>query len=105
MAAGMVDQEPDFLDELIEEGARQDPEFPAMVHAAYSRHVLMRKLGQLRREAGLSQTAVAARMGTSQAQLARFETAESDPRMSTLDRFAIALGYRLEWRLVRSAGQ
>ncbi len=61
----------------------------------------MRTLGQLRREAGLSQTAVAAKMGTSQAQLARLEMAESDPRMSTLDRFAVALGYRLEWSLVR----
>jgi DNA-binding phage protein len=97
-----LDEGPDLLDELIEDGARRDPGFPAMVDAACSRHVLMRKLGELRREAGLSQTAVAARMGTSQAQLARLETAESDPRMSTLDRFAIALGYRLEWSLVRS---
>jgi len=97
-----LDQGPDLLNELIEDGARQDAAFPAMVDAAYGRHVLMRRLGELRREAGLSQTAVAARMGTSQAQLARLEMAESDPRMSTLDRFAIALGYRLEWSLVRS---
>jgi DNA-binding phage protein len=97
-----VDDGPDFLEELTEEWTRQDPSFPALTDAAYGRLLLMRKLGQLRREAGLSQTAVAARMGTSQAQLARLEMAESDPRMSTLDRFAIALGYRLEWSLVRS---
>jgi len=96
-----VDDGPDFLDELIEDGTRRDPGFPALVEAAYGRRLLMRKLGELRRESGLSQTAVAARMGTSQAQLARLEMAESDPRMSTLDRFAVALGYRLEWSLVR----
>jgi hypothetical protein len=28
-----------------------------------------------------------------------------DPWMSTLDRFAIALGYRLEWSMVRSTGR
>ncbi len=95
------DEEPDFLDELTEEWTRQDADFPALTDAAYDRLVLMRTLGQLRREAGLSQTAVAAKMGTSQAQLARLEKAESDPRMSTLDRFAVALGYRLEWSLVR----
>ncbi len=95
------DAEPDFLDELTDEWARQNPDFPALTDAAYDRLVLMRTLGQLRREAGLSQTVVAARMGTSQAQLARLEMAESDPRMSTLDRFAVALGYRLEWSLVR----
>ena len=100
-----LDQGPDFLDQLIEDGTRQDPAFPAMVDAAYGRHLLMRRLAELRREAGLSQTTVAARMGTSQAQLARLEMAESDPRMSTLDRFAIALGYRLEWSLVPSTGR
>jgi DNA-binding phage protein len=98
-----VDDGPDFLDELTDELTRKDPTFPALADAAYNRLLLMRRLGQLRREAGLSQTAVAARMGTSQAQLARLEMAESDPRMSTLDRFAIALGYRLEWSLVPSA--
>lgn len=96
-----LDDERDLLDELVEEGARRDPGFPAMVDAAYDRLQLMRRLGELRREAGLTQTVVAARMGTSQAQLARLEIADSDPRMSTLDRLAIALGYRLEWRLVR----
>ncbi len=95
------DAEPDLLDELTDEWTRQNPDFPALTDAAYDRLVLMRTLGQLRREAGLSQTAVAARMGTSQAQLARLEMAESDPRMSTLDRFAVAVGYRLEWSLVR----
>lgn len=96
-----TDEGPDFLDELTEEWTRQNPDFPALTDAAYDRLVLMRTLGKLRREAGLSQTAVAAKMGTSQGQLARLEMAESDPRMSTLDRFAVALGYSLQWTLVR----
>jgi DNA-binding phage protein len=89
------DDGPDFLEELTEEFTKKDPTFPALAGAALNRLLLMRRLGELRREAGLSQTTVAARMGTSQAQLARLEMAESDPRMSTLDRFAIALGLPL----------
>jgi DNA-binding phage protein len=99
-----VDDGPDLLDEIIEDGTRENPDFPVLVDAAHDRMSLMFRLGELRREAGLSQTVVAAKMGTSQGQLARLEMAESDPRMSTLDRLAVALGYRLEWRLVRRGG-
>ncbi len=48
---------------------------------------------------GLSQTQVAARMGTSQSAVARLETGISDVLISTVDRYASALGWRLEWTL------
>jgi transcriptional regulator with XRE-family HTH domain len=44
-----------------------------------------------RREAGLSQTEVAARMGTSQSAVARLERGDADVRLSTLQRYAEAL--------------
>ena len=44
-----------------------------------------------RQRLGLSQTTVAARMGTSQSAVARLETGRGDPRLSTLTRYAAAL--------------
>jgi ubiquitin-like protein Pup len=44
----------------------------------------------------------AARMGTSEAAIARLEAGEVDPRLSTVERFADALGKRLEWHLGES---
>jgi transcriptional regulator with XRE-family HTH domain len=56
---------------------------------------LLRSLVERRRELRLSQTQVAARMGTSQSALARIEAGEVDPRISTVERYAFALGDEL----------
>lgn len=94
--------EKDFLDELIDEGAAEDGSFPAMVEAAYRRRQLLKALGEERRRLKLSQTKVAARMATSQSQLVRLEAGEADPRLSTLERYAVAVGRRIEWSLVEA---
>ena len=49
------------------------------------------ELAKKRRELGLSQTEVAARMGTSQSAVARLERGDADVRLSTLQRYAEAL--------------
>lgn len=89
----------DFLDEVIAEGTRDNPAFPKMVDAALRRRELLRALAERREELGLSQTTVAARMGTSQSSVARLEAGEADARLSTIERFAAALGQTVEWRL------
>ncbi|HEX5506798.1 MAG TPA: helix-turn-helix transcriptional regulator, partial [Thermomicrobiales bacterium] len=76
------------------------PEFPKLLAAAMRERALMRALAAKRAERGLSQREVAAKMATSQAAVARLERAEGDPRLSTLGRYALAVGQRLEWRLV-----
>lgn len=43
----------------------------------------------------MSQTVVAARMGTSQSSLARIEAGEIDPRISTVERLVLVLGDEL----------
>jgi transcriptional regulator with XRE-family HTH domain len=83
----MVDR--DFLDEVVNERSIRNPEFPALVEAA-----------ERRRQADHSQTAVAAAMRSSQSSIARLETSAIDARLSTLDRYARALGYRVEYSLV-----
>lgn len=57
-----------------------------------------------RAEAGLTQAEVAARVGTTQSAIARLESAQPkhSPSVATLQRYAEALGCRLEIRLVRS---
>jgi predicted transcriptional regulator len=50
-----------------------------------------------RRATGLSQTDIAARMGTSQSAIARFETGDGDVRATTLERYAAAIGCEITW--------
>lgn len=61
----------------------------------------MAELAANRQRLGLSQTEVAARMGTSQSAVARLESGGSDARLSTLERYAEALGVELHWRVWR----
>lgn len=88
----------DFLDELIEARTERDPGFPELVEAALKTRTLVRALSDRRREMGVSQTVIAARMGTSQSALARLEAGGSDPRLSTIERYAQALGEEVELR-------
>lgn len=64
-----------------------------------ARRALASALSAKRAEMGLSQTEVAALMGTSQSAVARLESGEADLRLSTLERYAAALGQRLDIRL------
>ena len=67
------------------------------------RQALREELTGRRRALGLSQTQVAARMGTSQSAVARLEAGASDVLVSTVERYASALGWRLEWSLEEDA--
>ena len=66
---------------------------------AKRRRALTEALVARRIELGLSQTELAARMKTSQSAVARIEAGEGDIRLSTLERYAAALGQTLDWRL------
>lgn len=78
---------------------RHDPIFPGFKEMADRRRSLAATLAGCRTERGLSQTEVAARMGTSQSAVARMESGAADVRLSTLERYAAAVGQRLDWRL------
>ena len=59
-----------------------------------------------RASAGLTQADVAARIGTTQSAVARLESSvgKHSPTLATLQRYASALGYRLQVRLVKGLG-
>lgn len=87
----------DFLDEIVEERTKANPRFSELVEAALERRKLLRELASVRVSAGLSQTLVAAAMGTSQSAVARIESGEADVRLSTVERYAAAVGSRVTW--------
>ena len=76
------------------------PVFPGMREVALRRRQqVIEELAAARREASLSQTEGAARMGTSQSVVARLESGQIDARLSTLQRYAAALGSDLQVEL------
>ena len=92
-------EDQDFLAEVIEESTARDPQFPQLVAAAERRRALLRELVATRKSKGLSQTAVAARMKTSQSAIARLE-GQDDAKESMIDRYAVAVGVTVRRTIV-----
>ncbi|WP_084962467.1 helix-turn-helix domain-containing protein [Thermoactinospora rubra] len=75
------------------------PLLPGFREMAAARREMIARLSAERRASGLSQTEVAARMGTSQSAVARLESGDGDVRASTLERYAAAVGHRITWKV------
>lgn len=89
----------DLLDELVAERQARSSAFPSMVEAAKRRRRMLRQLAEQRTRLGLTQTQVAAAMGTSQSSVARIEAGRADVRLSSVERYAATLGLGIEWHL------
>jgi transcriptional regulator with XRE-family HTH domain len=81
---------------------RRRSNFPGFDELAERRQDLVADLVAVRKRKGLSQSEVAERMGTSQPAIARLETGGPDARLSTLERYAAAVGVSLSWRVRKS---
>lgn len=84
----------DDLDILLEEELAE-PDFRAAYEDAHTRSTLLRHLLEARRLGTLTQGAVAERMGTTQSAISELEGGVADPRLSTLQRYARAVGCRI----------
>ena len=84
----------DFLAEIVDERTRKNSAFPDLVREAEARRKLARRLAALREKKALSQTVVAARMGTSASVVSKLE-ARGDVKLSTLQRYCAAIGEKL----------
>ena len=73
--------------------------FPGFDSFSDQRDEVVHALVKRRQRLGLSQTEVAARMKTSQSAIARLEAGDTEARLSTLQRYAAALGGGLHVRL------
>lgn len=92
----------DDLENYVAERTARNPEFRRLMEAAAERKRLLQHLAAARRSAGLTQADVAARMKTSISAVARLEHGEMNPTVATLQRFASAVGKKIDWRLVRT---
>jgi transcriptional regulator with XRE-family HTH domain len=87
------------LEALTVNERRHDPVLPGFKEMAARRRALAGDLVARRIALGLTQTEVAARMGTSQSAVARMEGGNSDVRLSTIERYAAAVGIVVDWAI------
>jgi len=94
----------DALDRSIRRRTAANPDYTRLVQAALDRRHLMRALAAERERQRIPQQAVARSMKTSQPAVARIETGEVDVRLSTIDRYAAAVGRRVRYQLAPARG-
>lgn len=92
--------ERDDLDVYIDERTAREPGFRAQHAAALSRREMMRRMADARLASDRTQTELGAAVGTSQAQIARIEKGDADCRISSVERYAAALGFEVRYQLV-----
>jgi transcriptional regulator with XRE-family HTH domain len=83
----------DFDDFLQEES--HDPEFAHALADAQARAAVLRQLVSWRKACGMTQTHAASMMRTQQSAISELEGGETDPYLSTLQRYARAIGARI----------
>lgn len=86
-------------------GAAARSVFPGFAELDEDVHAVVTHLADHRRARGLTQTDVAARMGTSQSAVARLEAGHGDARLSTLQRYAAALDHTVRFAVAPTTGQ
>ena len=89
----------DFLTEIVGERTKKNPAFGALVDDAVLRRRLARRLAAKREARELSQTIVAARMGTSASVVSKLESG-GDVKISTLQKYFAALGLKFDLKHV-----
>ena len=74
---------------------RRDPDFDEGFDAGYEQFKIGVLLRQAREEAGLTQEQLALRLGSKKSAVSRIENHAEDIKLSTLERYASALGKTL----------
>ena len=88
------------LQEYINSRKARDPEFAKGFDSGYKQFKIGVILKQAREEAGLTQEEVARRLHTKKTAISRIENHAEDIKLSTLERFAEAIGRRLTLNIV-----
>jgi transcriptional regulator with XRE-family HTH domain len=87
--------------------ALERPDVKAEYDRLNEEFALLDEFLKARAAAGVSQAQVAERMGTTQSVVARLESGHGkhSPSLATLRKYAQALGYRLDLRLIKETGK
>lgn len=95
-----AEEEIDDLDRFIEQQKRESPEFADGFDEGYQNF----KIGVLfkvsREQAGMTQEEVARKLGTKKSAISRIENHAEDIRLSTLHKYAKALGKKVNLEIV-----
>ena len=86
----------------IQKRAKRDAEFTQNYEAGYADFKIGVILRQARESAGLTQEELARRLQTKKSSISRIENHADDVRLSTLRRYADAVGANLQIRLAHS---
>lgn len=91
------------LELYFRQRAARDPEFADGFESGYAEFRIGVLLRHAREEAGMTQEELADRLGTKKSAVSRIENHAGDIRLSTLERYANALGLRLSVGLAAPA--
>jgi HTH-type transcriptional regulator/antitoxin HipB len=83
------------LQKYIKNRKSRDPKFAENFDSGYEQFKIGAILKQAREEAGLTQEELAAKLNTKKSAISRIENHAEDIKLSTLERFANALGKEL----------
>lgn len=89
----------DDLEKYIEERKNRSPEFVDGFELGYEQFKIGVILRAAREEAGLTQDDLAKRLHTRKSAISRIENHAEDMRLSTLEKFAEAIGKRLTLKI------
>lgn len=81
----------------------KDPEFRTQYERLKPEFALAIALIKAREKSGMTQAEVARHMGTTQSVVARIESGQNPLNLKTLQRYAEAVGRRIQVKLVRAA--
>jgi len=87
------------LQKYIKKRKASDPEFAKGFDSGYEQFKIGVMLKQAREEAGLTQEELASRLHTKKTAISRIENHAEDIKLSTLERFAEAIGRRLTLKI------
>ena len=87
------------LQKYIEKRKSRDPEFAKNFDSGYEQFKIGVLLKQARQDAGFTQEELAASLQTKKTAISRIENHAEDIKLSTLERFAEAIGKRLTLKI------
>ena len=90
------------LQNYVRDRAQRDPEFAENYDVGYADFKIGVILRQAREKAGMTQEEVAQKLQTKKSAISRIENHADDVRLSTLRRYAVAVGANLQIRLAKS---
>ena len=91
----------------LKKQALKNPDVRAEYDALHEEFAYLDEFLKARMNTGMTQAEIAEKMGTTQSAIARLESGKGphSPSLSTLRKYARALGYRIELKLVAGSHQ